>query len=125
MPGNTIDPTQLFLQRLEEQKGSYQIAQQQASRARQKLRRAAQDFEAIFIKNLLSQMRKSAIGDSPLFGKSQQAQFYQDMMDEAVAGHLSRAGGLGLGKILFKKVEPTLPPEPEAILREALTKLSG
>jgi Rod binding domain-containing protein len=119
MPGETNGAAP-FLSRLEETDG----AMRDAKLRRDKLKKATQDFESIFIKQMLSQMRKAG-GESGLFGKSQQAQFYQDMMDETVASHLSKAGGIGLAKILYQRVEATLPPAPESVLRETLQRLEA
>ncbi len=75
----------------------------------QKLVKAAQDFEAVFIGTMLKQMRKSMAGDTPLFGGSQESKMYQEMMDDAVAQQMSRTGSFGLANLLVKSLGPRQP----------------
>src|SRR5437868_5863995 len=76
-------------------------------RQHQKLVKAAQDFEAVFIGQMLKQIHKSIAGDKPLFGGSQEAKMYQDMMDDATAQQMSRTGSFGLAKLLTKSLDKT------------------
>ncbi len=78
-------------------------------RQHQKLAKAAQDFEALFIGTMLKQMRKSVTGDSPLFGGSQESKMYQEMMDDATAQQMSRTGSFGFARLLVKTLEPRQP----------------
>jgi peptidoglycan hydrolase FlgJ len=89
-------------------------------RQRDKLKKATQDFEAVFVGMMLKEMRKTMTSDNPLFGNSSQAKYYQEMMDDAVAHQISRTGKFGFGDLLYKKVERNLPPDPEVLLKEAL-----
>jgi flagellar protein FlgJ len=77
-----------------------------------KLKKATQDFEAIFIGTMLKEARKSLNGSHPLFGDSYEAKQYQEMMDDKMAEQMSRSGSFGLSKTLYKSLE-------ENILREA------
>ena len=95
-----------------------------AARQRAQLKKATQDFEAIFVGTLFKEMRKTMSGDNPLFGNSSETKHYQEMMDDTVAQNLSKTGAFGLGNMLYKKVERTLPPDPEAITRQALGMMS-
>jgi flagellar protein FlgJ len=89
-------------------------ASSEAARQRAQLKKATQDFEAVFVGLLLKQMRKSMTGGNALFGNSSEAKMYQDMLDDATSQQMSRSGGLGLGDLLYKKREATLPPDPAA-----------
>lgn len=80
-----------------------------------KLRQAAEDFEAIFAKLLVGEMRKG--GSQGIFGKSLQAQIYADLLDEAVAKQVARGGGLGIAKTLFGRMEETLLRQLAAEMR--------
>jgi len=66
------------------------------------LREVARQFESIFTKMMLDGMRKASFGD-PLFG-SDQADQYQDMMDDQLAVQLSQGKGLGLGDMLVRQL---------------------
>jgi flagellar protein FlgJ len=77
----------------------------EAAQRHEKLKKACQEFEAIFIGMMLKQMRKSLTGSNALFGNSSEAKLYQEMSDEATASQMSRAGGLGLADLLCKRLE--------------------
>ena len=66
------------------------------------LREVARQFESIFTKMMLSSMRDASFGD-PLFG-SDQADMYQDMMDDQMAVQLSQGRGLGLADMLIRQL---------------------
>ncbi len=87
---------------------------------RDKLKKATQDFEAVFLTQLLKQAHKSMQGEGALFGNSSEAKFYAEMRDEMMAEHLSKTGQFGIGNLLYKKLEKTLPPNPDAMLKNAL-----
>ena len=90
------------------------------TRQRDKLKKATQDFEAVFLTQMLKQAHKSMQGDGSLFGNSSEAKFYGEMRDEMMAEHLSKTGQFGIGSLLYKKLEKTLPPNPDAMLKDAL-----
>ena len=80
---------------------------------RDKLQKTTQDFEAVFVGMMLKQMRKSMAGQNAILGNSSESKMYQDMMDDATAKHMSQVGTFGLGKLLFKTMSSTLPPDPD------------
>ena len=62
-------------------------------------REAAQQFEGLLLRELLKILRKTA-PDSTLSGSGFSGQMYTQMMDDALAESLSKAGGVGLAPIL-------------------------
>jgi flagellar protein FlgJ len=66
------------------------------------MREVARQFESIFTKMMLDSMRSASFGD-PLFG-SDQADMYQDMMDDQLAIELSQGKGLGLADMLIRQL---------------------
>jgi flagellar protein FlgJ len=69
------------------------------------LTEAAQQFEAIFMKMLLSSMRKAQDvleSDSPF--NSQSTKFYRDMHDQQMAVELSSNGSLGLTDLIVRQL---------------------
>jgi len=69
------------------------------------LTEAAQQFEAIFMKMLLSSMRKAQEvleSDSPY--NSQSTKFYRDMHDQQMAVELSSNGSLGLTDLIVRQL---------------------
>ena len=66
-------------------------------------REAATELEAYFIKVLLGEMRKTLSGDS-LFGGSS-GDGYRALLDDALARHAARSGGIGLADQLTRQWE--------------------
>jgi flagellar protein FlgJ len=66
-----------------------------ASPDRAALRKAAQGFEAMFLRQMLSQARNTDLGGDDLFGKKQDGTFTQ-MRDERFAEIAAQSGALGL-----------------------------
>ncbi len=66
---------------------------------RLRLRRAAQEFEAVLLTQMLRAMRRATESMNPkasFAGRSA----WQDLLDESLALALARAGGLGLARVL-------------------------
>lgn len=77
--------------------------------------RAAQEFEALLIGNMLRSLQKSF---SSLPGEEQKPAGFDDyhyMATQAIASALSAAGGLGLSRVILKQLvhPPATPPQPE------------
>lgn len=66
-----------------------------------KLRGAAREFEAIFIRKLLATMRTPLNGEG-MFGSGPEAEIYGDMFDNALAEVMSSRGVLGMGERLYR-----------------------
>jgi peptidoglycan hydrolase FlgJ len=78
-------------------------------------RQAAQQFEAIFLRQLLGALEKTG----GLGGSSQGAAIYKSMMVGAIADSASQSGGIGLADVVFKAM---LPP---ALAASAATAGTG
>ena len=70
-----------------------------------RLRKAAQDFEAVFLAQLLKSMRKT-VPESELLGNSSESKIYRAMMDEELAAEMARSGGVGLADLLVEQLSP-------------------
>ncbi|KJS85456.1 MAG: hypothetical protein JM58_08425 [Peptococcaceae bacterium BICA1-8] len=68
-----------------------------------KLMDACQQLESVFVHQMISQMR-ATIPEGGLLGKSQGEEIFQDMLDEKYAENVSKAGGMGLAKILYDQL---------------------
>ena len=68
----------------------------------QKLREACKDFESVFVRQLLSEMR-ATVPKSDLLG-SREEEIYQDMLDTEMSKDIGRAGTLKLGDLLYDQL---------------------
>lgn len=78
----------------------------------EQLKKATNNIEAIFIKDLLNQMQKT-MGKSA-FGEVPGAGIYQDLMNQALAESAGKRGMLGISKMLFEQLSPKVMAEAEA-----------
>jgi peptidoglycan hydrolase FlgJ len=67
-----------------------------------KLHQAAQQFEAIFVRQMLAEARKSNMGDE-LFS-NQGTDTFREMQEQAFAAATTKAGGLGFAKMIEKQL---------------------
>jgi Rod binding domain-containing protein len=61
-----------------------------------KIKQSAQDFEAVLLRQMLKEIRSSALADSNKGSNST----YLDMADEQLANQLASQGGFGFGKAM-------------------------
>ncbi|MFP5305555.1 MAG: flagellar assembly peptidoglycan hydrolase FlgJ [Gammaproteobacteria bacterium] len=66
------------------------------------LRKAAQQFEALMMQQMLKSMRDASLGDDVLGGE--QTQLYQEMFDQQIAQHLAAGRGLGIADMLVRQL---------------------
>ena len=78
-------------------------------------RQAFEEFERVFLYQMIRQMRKT-VPDSSLFGKSAQHEYFEEMMDDVLAGEMAKSGQFGVADLLEeqlriqemqKKLQPT------------------
>lgn len=69
-----------------------------------KLRDATEGVEAIFLKDLLAQMRRTVPTSS--MGQGMGAEMYRDMFDQAIATRLGKTGALGIAGLLERQMLP-------------------
>ncbi len=67
------------------------------------LRGVTREFEAIFIGEMLKQMRRPDFSGG-LLGNDRASKMYREMHDEAMAAEMARAGGLGIGDMLYQEL---------------------
>ena len=69
-----------------------------------KLREAANDFEAIFIQEMLKTMRKTSF-ESDLLPKSEGEKVFQSLLDEQYSQISAKSGSLGLGEMIYQQLK--------------------
>lgn len=68
-----------------------------------KLLKACQNFEAIFIRQMLKEMRKTVPKDGIIPENNEQS-LYISMFDEEIASKISKQGQMGLAETLFEQI---------------------
>ena len=68
------------------------------------LKKSCDGMESVFLKQIVSQMRKSA--GSVHFGKDFGGDMYKDMFDGSIADMLAAKGTMGVGKAMFAAIAP-------------------
>mgnify|MGYP002039486884 CR=1 FL=1 len=68
-----------------------------------KLREAANDFEAIFVQQMLKTMRETSL-ESNLIPKSEGEKVFQSMLDENYSRLAAKSGSLGLGEMIYNQL---------------------
>lgn len=66
------------------------------------LRKASQEFEAIFIQRIWEQMRNTVPKDSYLH--SDEKEMYMSMFDEKISIEMAKSGGIGLADLIFNQL---------------------
>jgi len=74
------------------------VAQREASsiNSEASIRDAAQQFEAILLKQMFRELRSSSLAESV----SASSGAYREMADEQMANHLAKSGAFGFGKAM-------------------------
>ncbi|MGY0216823.1 rod-binding protein [Endozoicomonadaceae bacterium StTr2] len=82
------------------------IARQPDTSEQNQLREVAEDFEALFLQQMMKSMRSAsdAIADENSPFNSRQERFYRDWFDGLLAKDLSGKQGLGLADMLVSKL---------------------
>ena len=70
---------------------------------RQQLVKAAQAFEAVFVRQMIGSMRQAKLGDD-LFGSDASDQF-REMQDAKLADQMVADGGFGVAELLIKQFD--------------------
>lgn len=85
------------------------LADNQALSQQQKIAEASRQFEAVLLRQFLSESQQPVIS-SEFSDNSNTAGIYQDMITNQLADSLSRGGGIGLAKTFEQQLAPHGPP---------------
>ena len=77
-----------------------------AGSEKDQLRQVAQDFEAIFIKQMLDSMRNTLNPENRLVDTGMAGEFYEDMLYDEYAQMMAKTGGFGLAEMIVKQHSP-------------------
>ena len=67
------------------------------------MRKAAEEFEAVFINELLSHMDQGLSTEGPFTG-GQSEGVYRSLFDDAVAKELAKRGGIGIADNIYREM---------------------
>ena len=78
-----------------------------------KLRKAAEGFEAIFIRQILKSMH-STLTSGGMFGSGSVGEIYSDIMDNAISEKIAERGDMGLADIIYKQMVKSIESGKES-----------
>jgi peptidoglycan hydrolase FlgJ len=93
------------------------VATSAAAPPRDRIKATAQAFEAVFVRQLMSSMRSSELGED-IMGSSAGDQF-RDLADARTADSMAAKGTFGIADLLMAQLGKTAGPAPEAIAGQA------
>jgi flagellar protein FlgJ len=70
----------------------------------ERLKSVCQDFEALFVEQILKSMRASEM-DSGLIKKSRGEKIFREMLDSEYSVSIAKASAGGLGELLYKQLK--------------------
>ena len=86
-----------------------QMGKQGISEAREeKLREACQDFQSIFIKQMLESMRKT-VQETGLLSGGRAEKIFEDMLYDEYAKKMSKTAGFGLDEMIYRQLTGSAP----------------
>lgn len=74
---------------------------------KERLKEVCQDFESVFMGIIYKEMR-ATIEKSDLIPESNATNIFESMLDEEIANKASKAGGIGLGDMLYNHLKQDL-----------------
>lgn len=73
------------------------------SQDQEKLKKACEDFEAIFVNMLLKSM-KNTVDEGGLTKKSHAREMFEGMLNEEMASSIAKGRGIGIAEILYNSL---------------------
>lgn len=90
---------------------------------RDALRQASQQFEAVFVNQMITAMRKT-VGDGGLFNKSNGEEIFEGMLDEEWSKKLaSKTGPNSLSQILYNQLSVRLGLDEKSVESSGVSEL--
>lgn len=84
-----------------------QTSQNRKERDLQSLKESSQQFETLYVMEMMKAMRKS-IPEGGLFEKSMSTEIFQEMIDMETAKSATQGQGLGLATAIYKQMAPLI-----------------
>lgn len=87
------------------------LEQTQKSNDKAKLWEACQQFESVFVYQMLKKMRET-VPKNELFNGGMGEEVFQGLLDEQIANNMSSGSGLGLAKMIFEQMNQSTVMRP-------------
>lgn len=91
------EPNQNVAQQAEE------LGQRKSPPSRQALQEAAEQFEALFLYQLLNEMRRT-VPETDLLGNRRAEKMFQSLLDQELADHSVQTQSIGLAKLIYEQM---------------------
>ena len=82
---------------------SFTVSSGNSEAKKAELKKACEQFEAVFLKYLLKEMRKT-VPNGGLFGNSLSFNIFQSLYDDTLSEELSRNKGIGIAEELYRQL---------------------
>ena len=82
--------------------------QTQKNEKREQLKAAAQQFEAVFLRQMIGSMRQASLAKDDLLSGGQAAEQFRDMSDAKLADSMSQKGSFGIAELLLKQFDKSV-----------------
>jgi Rod binding domain-containing protein len=102
-----------------------QLAGNQSLSKGEKVKEVCRQFEAVLLRQILGDARKTVISSGDPEENSTTAQIYNDMINNQLADSISRSGGLGLSKSLEAQLVHQVLPGTSAPTSSAAAPAAG
>lgn len=73
------------------------------SKSQKALQEAAEQFEALFLYQLMEEMRKT-VPESDLLGNRQAEKIFQSMLDQEITTNSSQAQSVGMARMIYEQM---------------------
>ena len=80
------------------------------SASQKALQEAAEQFEAIFLYQLMEQMRRT-VPENDLLGDRRAEKIFQSMLDQEMAGNVAQGQSIGLAKMIYEQMSRYVPDD--------------
>lgn len=77
--------------------------EKRTSTSKKALKDAAEQFEALFLNQLLTEMRRT-VPENDLFGNQQAEKLFQSMLDQEISLNSARGQSMGLAKLIYEQM---------------------
>lgn len=67
------------------------------------LKKACQDFEAMFLSSLMKSMRKTVV-QTDIFGSAQKEDMFKDMMDSEICKSAAKTSSVGIADMMYRQL---------------------